>query len=68
MDMSGQPHAQATLCPRKELQYPLKRRLSGATDGLDIEAKRKIPPCQELNPDHLARSLVTVLTKLPWLY
>jgi len=42
--------------------YPLERRLGGPRAGLDAVAKRKNP-----NSGYPARSLVTLLTELPWL-
>jgi hypothetical protein len=51
-------------------RYPLDRRLGGPQSLSDAIAKRKKfhhCPCRELNSRRLARSLVTILTEVPWL-
>jgi hypothetical protein len=57
------------LYPRgKSRRYPLVRRLSGVQSRFGRGGEEKTPhhcPCRELNPDRPARSLVSILTKLP---
>jgi len=50
--------------------YPLDRKLSGpqSWSGCGGEEKKVHHwPCQELNPDHAVRSLISMLTELPCL-
>jgi hypothetical protein len=69
MEVSGQLYAPVTLSPGKEL--PGTHRIGGWVGPrarLDAMAKRQIPsPCQELNPNCPAHSLVTILNKWSWL-
>jgi hypothetical protein len=60
MHVTCQLHDQAALLPGKEPPVPRRRA------DLDVKAWRKKNPCpsQESNSDHLARSLVTILTEL----
>jgi hypothetical protein len=43
MEVSGQLHAPAALCPGKEPQYPLDRKLVDPRAGLDAVEKRENP-------------------------
>jgi hypothetical protein len=67
MKVNGQFHAPAALLPEKK--HSLDR--VAPRGSLDAVAKIKFSaPCQKLNPDRVARSLVTLLTDLshmPWL-
>jgi hypothetical protein len=48
--MSGSLHAPAAFSPRKELQYPLDRRLVGPKAGVDFVAKKKHPALPGMDP------------------
>jgi len=58
------------LCPRcKSPRYPLDRRLRGPQSWSGRggeERKSHYYPCRELNTGHRTRSLVTILTELPY--
>jgi len=71
MEVSSQPHALATLPPGKDPSIHWIGGWVGSRVCLDVVVKtEKNPfpcPCQELNPEHPACSLVTVLAEKLWL-
>jgi hypothetical protein len=67
MKVNGELLALAALPPRKEPQYLSEKRLNGpqSQSGCCGKEKRCLPTSyQELNPNHTACSIITILTEL----
>jgi len=68
--MNGQLHTSGRFTPKKRAPppYPLSRMLSGHHGRCERGSEEtNTRPCRESNPGTPARSLVTILTELPWL-
>jgi hypothetical protein len=65
-----QLHVPAAISPCKEPRFPLDRRLCGprSRSGRGGEEVKNPIRHRETKPGHPARSLVAILTELPWLY
>jgi hypothetical protein len=50
---------------RESPHYALSRRLGDPIFSLNLVAKRKFYHCQEMNPSHLACSLISAMAELP---